>query len=105
MSLTAGITTITTVGTTVFDVTNAQQGYESVLGATTVVVACPSDSANGILVSVGQVMDENDFYPIAKGGQEYFRNGNNGITKITVKGDGGAATVKWSIVAKTWGNE
>jgi hypothetical protein len=78
------------------------------IAATTVKVSVRSGSAAGCLVRVHGVntgrnmeTDPSHWDRLAAGEKEYYRSGNGGVTKVVLKGDGGDATVDFSVVART----
>lgn len=62
-------------------------------------VGVPNSSTNGVLVNIPGIHDTGDWFPLGVGDGMVFRMGFRGIRTVVVKGDGGAATVNYGVVA------
>ena len=93
---TAGQTTVTTVGTTVYNVSSKPDA------CTSYYVAVTDASSFGALINVAGLHDAGDYMYLGIGREIIFRHGNFGIYQVTVAGDGGDAAVSYGIVSRTY---
>ncbi len=87
----AGQTTVTTIGTAIFDAGHPLDR------ASAFAVGVSSVSSFGALVNVSGLHNSNDYYPIEPGDRIEFRKGHMGISHVTAKGDGGDAVVAFGL--------
>ncbi len=92
----AGQTTVTTIGTSIFAASH------STLRATVFGVAVTSSSSYGALVNVEGLHQPGEYYPIAPGQHREFKEGVSLIGRVDAKGDGGDATVVFGIIERTY---
>ncbi len=92
----AGQTTITTVGTTVFEASH------STLRATVYSVGVTSTSSYGALVRVEGLHEADEFFPIEVGQRIEFKEGVTGIANVFAKGDQGDCVLAYGIVTRTY---
>lgn len=92
---TAGITTVTTVGTQIFDVSHPNDR------ATVFGVGVTSTSSFGAMVNVAGLHADDDYYPVEPGQRVEFGNRTDGISKVTAKGNGGDAVIAFGIIERT----
>jgi hypothetical protein len=90
----AGHATITATSTEI---------YQDKKGCTSFFVQVLPDSSYPVLVQVLGLHDTGDWFPIPIGGSMVFRRGQQGITLVSAKGDGGSASINYGVVSKIAG--
>lgn len=81
-------------------VTTEEDIFRDDSGTAGILVTCVTGSAVPLLVSVDGLHDLTEFATIRAGKSIEFLLGISGIRRVRAKGDGGTATVDWTVTQK-----